>query len=811
MINTSNEYKDRIKENREFVCKAEITLVDGTKFSVDNSCIMAGGFGFEEGVSGDGSFDIGAAIIGKCTLAIDNMDERYSQYDFTGAIIHPFIGLQLSNTIESFAKGIYTVDEAKTAGNTISLSALDNLSLFEKEYDSPLNYPATLSQIVRDACTRCGVTLGTPEFDNRQYTVPTKPTDKMTYLDVISYAAQIAGCFAKCNTRGQLEIKWYDYSVFETEPNYDGGQLRDYSTGDTLNGGNFTDYASGDNVDGGLFYRPNWHHIYALGSQTIATDDVVITGIQVAEDSEESDPPTFLSGASGYVLAIDGNPFIQQGQGQAVANFLGAKIVGMRFRPLSVTALSDPAIEAGDTAVVTDRKGNSYRCHISNLSFSVGQMQSLSCDAATPSRNSAAGYSAITKAIVDMRNRVKQEVTERERAIADLTNMVTNGTGLFYTPAKDTNGGDILYAHDKKLLSESMIVWKFTAQAWAVSTDGGKTYPAGFTMDGDMVARMLNVVGLNAEVIDTGELTAIVIRSKDNSSMWDLNTGRLQLTGAVKATAGDFGSPSSQAVGISYLLGGRLFLNTINDYNRGLLQLAGNGVQFMPINCSLYLGSGGTICPYTLNEGGENPGGYTEKHIFNGNMRLANYSQIYMTNGVSIGNGTNSEGNTIYIGGGGLYTEGSLNCGGTKHRVVKTSYGNIGMNAFETMGAHFADFGSGTIGEDGKCYIWLDPVFLQTIDPHQQYQVFLTPTSKGGYTHITKEQDYFIVYGDVGLKFDWQIVAKQRGYQNDRAERVDIDTNKQIDYDMSIFNGEQEIETAAENYLDNYYKELIYD
>lgn len=384
MINTSNEYKDRIKENREFICRAEITLADGTEFTVDNGRIMAGGFGFEEGVSGDNSFDIGASIIGKFTLIIDNMDEQYSEYDFTGAVIRPFIGLQLSDSIESFAKGVYTVDEAKTAGNTISLSALDNLSLLEKEYDSPLHYPATLSQIVRDACTRCGVTLGTPEFDNRQYTVPTKPTDKMTYLDVISYTAQIAGCFAKCNNRGQLEIKWYDYSVFETEPNYDGGQLRNYSTGDNLDGGNFTDYASGDNADGGAFYRPNWHHIYTLGSQTIATDDVVITGIQVAEDSEESDPPTFLSGASGYVLAIDGNPFIQQGQGQTVADFLGAKIVGMRFRPLSVTTLSDPAIEAGDIAVVTDRKGNSYRCHISNLSFSVGQLQSLSCDAATP-------------------------------------------------------------------------------------------------------------------------------------------------------------------------------------------------------------------------------------------------------------------------------------------------------------------------------------------------------------------------------------------------------------------------------------------
>ena len=39
---------------------------------------------------------MGSAIINKLTLTIDNLDEAYSEYDFTGAVIRPTVGLQLS-------------------------------------------------------------------------------------------------------------------------------------------------------------------------------------------------------------------------------------------------------------------------------------------------------------------------------------------------------------------------------------------------------------------------------------------------------------------------------------------------------------------------------------------------------------------------------------------------------------------------------------------------------------------------------------------------------------------------------------------
>ena len=49
------------------------------------------------------------------------------------------------------------------------------------------------------------------------------------------------------------------------------------------------------------------------------------------------------------------------------------------------------------------------------------------------------------------------------------------------------------------------MIWKMTAEAWGVSTDGGKTYNAGMTVDGDTIVRYLKATGLTADVITSEE------------------------------------------------------------------------------------------------------------------------------------------------------------------------------------------------------------------------------------------------------------------------------------------------------------------
>lgn len=124
---------------------------------------------------------------------------------------------------------------------------------------------------------------------------------------------------------------------------------------------------------------------------------------------------------------------------------------------------------------------------------------------------------------------------------------------------------------------------------------------------------------------------------------------------------------------------------------------------------------------------------------------------------------------------GNLFANGNIACSGAKTRVVETeSYSKLRLNAYETADCLFADYGSGVIGEDGTCFIALDDKLLETINTKRNYQIFLTAIDKEDKFEdiklkiIRKESNYFVVKGNIGLEFDWNIVAKQLGYENER-------------------------------------------
>lgn len=521
MINTSKEYNQKVLKDRVFYCKADIELADGTTLTVTNNELMEGGWKYKDSTSGSGSFEIGAAIINEFCLRLNNEKDNYSQYDFYGATIYPKIGLQLSDSIEWLKRGVYTVDEPTSPGATIYITALDNLHKFERDYaEVSTVYPADLGRIVRDICTHCGVPLGTTTFDNASYIVQDRPEDDaLTCLDVVSYAAQIAGCYARCNVDGALELKWYDTAVFEREDHLDGGRFDrqdpgKYMTGDDADGGNFTDYSSGDTYDGGTFDNmSNYWHIYSLSSLTVSTDDVVITGIRVtAADGDDVDGETVLFGSEGYVLEIADNPLILPGQAQAVADYLGLKLVGMRFRPLSCNALGNPAIEAGDCAYVSDRKGNSYACYITNLTYTIGQYESFSCDAKTPSANSAKRYSEATKTVVAARKEIKKQISAYDQAVEQMGQLISQGTGMYMTKVEQDDGSVIYYMHDKPTIEESSYTCYRTSEGIIASLDGGVTWAV--DKNGNALFNTIAARGITADWIRAGTVEAELIAKK---------------------------------------------------------------------------------------------------------------------------------------------------------------------------------------------------------------------------------------------------------------------------------------------------------
>ena len=536
MRNVSNAFRNELyNDNRNYIVSCDITFSDGTKKTVTNAQIWSGGFKVEDSVSGSNNFEIGAAIVGKFTLVLNNIYDDYSEYDFYGAeISNVKCGLKLPDgTTESVSFGKYTVDEPKYNGSIITLSCLDNMSKFDRPYsESNLTYPATLGQIVRDACNICDVMLASDSatFDNDDYVVDARPDDNTTFREVLSWVGQISCHWLKCNNNGQLSLRWYDRETYDKLFGiYDAGNFNDDIEKDTVDAGTFANPADGDVIDFGTFSdSKKYHHIYSTTSTDMSTDDVTITGIRVTErapeDSEDQEDIVYQYGEDGYVLGIEGNELIQSGKGSQVASYLGGKIVGLTFRPLSLTCLSDPTIESGDLAIFTDRKGRPYKTLITSTTFQAKNYQKVSCDAESPSKKNASRISKYTKVYQDLKNNLKRQKTAWEQAIEDLDNRLTNSSGLYSTIEQQEDGSNIYYLHDKPTLEESEIVWKMTAEAWGVSTNGGETWNGGMTVDGDVIARILTSIGVNADWINTG---ALVIQDDDGNIMFsaDVDTG----------------------------------------------------------------------------------------------------------------------------------------------------------------------------------------------------------------------------------------------------------------------------------------------
>lgn len=533
MRDISNRFKnEQDNDNRNYLKYADITLTDGTIINLTNADFWSNGMKFEDSVSDDNVFKIGSANINTLNLSINNFDGKYTDYDFTDATVICYVGIELESEdtsalldttgdkildttgneiivhknalIEKIRICTMTVIDTPYQNTTIiELQCEDNMQKFDRDYSaSKLKYPATRKQIIQDACKVCGVTLDTLNFYQDSYQIPARPDDEaLTFRQVIAWVCQIGCQYARCDKYGRLTIKWYDTEIA------DANRVVIKST----NG-----------------FTPN-------------LDDVVITGVQVTEylesTSENEEASSYLYGEEGYVLKISENKLIPQGTGEVVASIIGEKCIGMSFRPFETECLTDIVLEAGDAVLITDRKGKRYKSFLTNVVLQPGSFEQISCNAESAARNSSKTYSLVTQAAVDARKSVWRERTAREQALQEFKDRLDNSTGVYTTVQTQQDGSKIFYLHDKPTLAESQAVWKMTAEAWGVSTDGGQTWNGGMTVDGDTIVRILNAVGVNADWINAGAITVTDAGGNIIFSV-DMDTKSVYLDGSVQIGGG---------------------------------------------------------------------------------------------------------------------------------------------------------------------------------------------------------------------------------------------------------------------------------
>lgn len=528
MINVSNAFREKLEAGEPVRMVVDITFPDGTKKTI-NKDIMNGDNGFSD-CAESSSFPVGATICKTLTLSINNDQEQWKNYNFYGAKIHAYLKLQTSyaapesvstlldesynpildstgdpiiatqaatkDIIETIDKGVYTVTTPEQYSDIINVTALDDMYKANKTYTSGLKLPQSLINLVRDACKTVGIGMNLT-MDHGDIIIRSIP-DSMTFRQLFGYAAMVESANARIDYFGNLQFVKWDFEKADVP------ELKNYGNPPTL-----------------------------------SSDDIVITGIKVTNGQSNDDTDTDYSGMygeEGYILELE-NELIDTDQLQTVANIIGEQIVGARFRNLEGDLVYNPLVEFGDMVYTYDRLGSKYLTPLTDVSGNVGGLTTVKTQADDPIRGSSDFYGNSTKAIVAARQMVQKETSAREEAIRRLAETLNSSSGLYMTQKPQQDGSIIYYMHNKATIAESNIIWKLTAEAFAVSIDGGKTYPYGFAVTGELITRLLYAEGINADYINAGTL---IVRDKSGNAIFeaDMDTGSVTLDGSYVTIGG---------------------------------------------------------------------------------------------------------------------------------------------------------------------------------------------------------------------------------------------------------------------------------
>lgn len=495
MINVSDEFKQLMTERQDFKCNAEVTLANGTvlplgedDFSIDNNSLVDS--------AGANTIPLGVALSRNVQLEIMNDDEHLSDYDFFGAKIRLYLTFELSSTIEKIEYGIFTVTQPETYGSVVTIVGYDDMYKADKTYSTTLTFPATAKSVLIDSCDTCGILIGNSNFLHNDFQIPTMPSSEYTHRQIIGFIAMIACGNARIDRTGRLQIMTYDF---------------DYDSEDI-------------------------HKLVDYNKLTSDTNDVQVTGVRMTrkvtttdDDGNTSDTEkTVQVGKDGYVLSVD-NPLVT-GHEETLISWIYEKFGNVTFRAFTMDYISYPIAEFMDKIKVTDWRENSFYSVLTDVNFVFFGYTTLKNSAESPLRNQSNYTSSNQKAIIQGKQLVEQERNNRQNAVDKMQEALKNSNGMYSTQEVLLDGSTIYYLHDKPTMKESKNVIKLTAEVIGFSIDGGKTYPYGFTITGEMVARLLYIEGINADYINTGALT---VKDKSGNIIFyaDMETGTVKISG----------------------------------------------------------------------------------------------------------------------------------------------------------------------------------------------------------------------------------------------------------------------------------------
>lgn len=379
--------------------------------------------------------------------------------------------------------------------------------------------------------------------------------------------------------------------------------------------------------------------------------------------------------------------------------------------------------------------------------------------------------------IATMNQEIKRSGSMMQQAIDSATNLITGGLGGYVVMKRNANGKpEEILIMDTEDVQTAVNVIRMNKNGIGFSTTGyNGPFTTAWTIDGRFVA----------DFITAGTLRAIDI--------FGVNITGSTISGSVVKSE----EPSGWGIMMSSA-GIRTYMNNQNDVRYEMTQGNINGYNAQGHN-TLVLGSMAHGFAWFKDQNGGDGTSVGPDYVIVKKSGEANYTSITHGNVT----GYDTSGNTaFYLNSSSGWISGrSLSISGNKSRIAATeNYGDRLLYCYESPTPYFGDIGEGKTDESGKCYIFLDDVFGETIEG--QYQVFIQSYGQGSLYVSERTPSYFVVEGSPSTAFGWELKAPQKGYSLDRLEPFTRETTEAeedtltsvYDYLASTMEGEEDEE-----------------
>lgn len=203
----------------------KITFADNTVLGKADVAITGDGVKITDILNGDTDYTFGKAVCKQVEMTLFNVDNKFNNFDFTQEFTLQ-IGVKVGAAFQYVTVGVFKGESPdKVRGKLIDFTAYDRMQKFEvsaSDFIENMTFPVTLGAVFSSLCAAVGVEPITTTFTNstKNFTFNPFSTSDYTAREVLAWIAEAAGCYARVNADGKVELNTFttnSYKILKTD------------------------------------------------------------------------------------------------------------------------------------------------------------------------------------------------------------------------------------------------------------------------------------------------------------------------------------------------------------------------------------------------------------------------------------------------------------------------------------------------------------------------------------------------------------------------------------------------------------------